>query len=89
MAELADIILNIAAVFITIAIVLASIRLIIGPSIADRIVALDSLTIISISLIVFIALFSGRVIFLDVAMIYAILSFTGVIAVARYIEGGL
>ncbi len=86
---MAEIILNIAAVFIAIAIILASVRLILGPSVADRIVALDSLTIISISLIVLIAMFSGRVIFLDVAMVYAILSFTGVIAIARYLEGGI
>ena len=86
---MADLILNIAAVFMAIAIVLASLRLILGPSIADRAVALDALTIISISLIVLISLFSNRVIFLDVAMVYAILSFTGVIAIARYMEGGL
>jgi len=86
---MAELILNIAAVFMAIAIVLASLRLILGPSIADRAVAFDSLTIISISLIVLISLFSNRVIFLDVAMVYAILSFTGVIAIARYMEGGL
>ncbi len=86
---MAELILNIAAIFMAIAIVLASLRLILGPSIADRAVAFDSLTIISISLIVLISLFSNRVIFLDVAMVYAILSFTGVIAIARYMEGGL
>ncbi|MBN2789285.1 MAG: hypothetical protein JXR69_03775 [Candidatus Delongbacteria bacterium] len=56
---------------------------------ADRVVALDTFTVISISLITLIACMSERVIFLDVGMVYAILSFIGVVAVARYLEGGL
>ncbi len=86
---MADIIMNIAVFFITGGVILAGLRLILGPTAADRVVGLDALTIISVTLIVLIALISSRVIFLDVAMIYAILSFVGVIAVARYIEGGL
>jgi len=71
------------------AMVLAFIRFLKGPTPADRVVALDGLTICGISVIVFIALFAQRVIYLDVAMVYALLSFLGVIAVARYLEGGL
>ncbi|MBN2790691.1 MAG: hypothetical protein JXR69_10920 [Candidatus Delongbacteria bacterium] len=56
---------------------------------ADRVVALDTFTVISISLIVLIACMSSRIIFLDVGMVYAILSFIGVVAVARHLEGGL
>lgn len=84
-----EIILDIAIGMMLLGVVLASLRLILGPTIADRIVALDSLTIISISMIVMIALFSHRVIYLDVAMVYAVISFAGVVAAARYIEGGL
>jgi len=53
------------------------------------VVALDAMTIAGISVIVMIAVFAGRVIYLDVAMVYALLSFLGVIAVARYLERGL
>ena len=70
-------------------ILIAAVRMILGPTAADRAVALDTLTVISISLIVMGALFAGRVIYLDVAMVYGILSFIGVVAVARYLEGGL
>ena len=62
-------------------------RFIKGPSAADRVVAFDVLTIISISLIVLGALLESRGIYLDVALVYALLSFLGVIAVARYLEG--
>jgi multicomponent Na+:H+ antiporter subunit F len=58
-----------------------------GPAAADRVVAFDVLTVISITLIVLAALTEGRGIYLDVALVYALLSFLGVIAVARYLEG--
>jgi len=72
-----------------ISLVISFIRFIKGPTCADRVVALDAMTVSGISIIVFIALFAGRIIYLDVALVYALLSFLGVIAVARYLEGGL
>jgi len=86
---LAETIMHVAMIIAMLAVLVAGIRFVLGPSAADRTVALDALTIISTSLIVFIALYTGRTIYLDVAMVYAILSFVGVIAVARYLEGGL
>jgi len=47
------------------------------------------MTIIAISIIVYLAAVSGRVIYLDVAMVYGLVSFLGVVAVARYLERGL
>jgi len=86
---LADLIIYIAAGVALLGVILASARMVVGPTAPDRTVALDTLTVISISLIVMIALFQGRVIYLDVALVYGILSFLGVIAIARYLEGGL
>jgi multicomponent Na+:H+ antiporter subunit F len=71
------------------AIVLATIRLLAGPTAADRAVALDSLTIMALSLIAIIAVIAGRIIYLDVALVYALVSFLGVVALARYLERGL
>lgn len=71
------------------AFLLALWRFVKGPAAADRVVAFDSLTIISITGILLVALAEGRGIFLDVALIYALLSFLGVIVIARYLEGGL
>jgi multicomponent Na+:H+ antiporter subunit F len=79
-----------AAFYITlISIILSFIRFLMGPSPADRVVALDAMTICGIVLIIFIALKMGRIIYLDVAMVYGLLSFLGVLAIARYLEGGL
>jgi multicomponent Na+:H+ antiporter subunit F len=82
-------IFDLAYLVTILAMLLSFVRFLLGPTPADRVVALDALTICGISLIVFIALKAGRIIYLDVAMVYALLSFLGVIAVARYLEEGL
>ena len=78
-----------AALLAGIAFLLALWRFFLGPSDADRVVAFDVLTIITISGILLVAYLEGRGIYLDVALVYALLSFLGVIAVARYLERGL
>jgi len=84
-----DILIYIAAAIAGAAFLLALYRFLKGPSAADRVVAFDVLTIVAITAIVIVALAEGRGIYLDVAVIYALLSFLGVIAVARYLERGL
>jgi multicomponent Na+:H+ antiporter subunit F len=64
-------------------------RLVLGPTLVDRIVAIDMLTIISISLIVLYAHVSGRFVYIDVALVYGLLSFLAVLAIARFLERGL
>lgn len=71
------------------AILLSTYRLLRGPTASDRVVALDALTNMTTAIIALIALLSGRFIYLDVALVYAILSFAGVIVAARYLEGGI
>ena len=83
-----DALIYLAATIAGLAFMLALYRFIKGPTAADRVVAFDVLTIISITGIVLAALAAGRGIYLDVALVYALLSFLGVIVVARYLEGG-
>ena len=70
-------------------VLLAAARLFRGPTAADRAVALDVLTLIVTPAMVAFAVVSGRGIYLDVALVYALLSFLGVIALARYLDRGL
>jgi multicomponent Na+:H+ antiporter subunit F len=84
-----DTILNIALFLMLASILLTLVRFIKGPSIVDRVISFDVLSIVSIVLIAMIAHWSFRVIYLDVAMIYGLLSFLGVIIVGRYLERGL
>jgi len=83
-----DVFIWLAAMLVGATFLLALYRFVKGPSPADRVVAFDVMTIVTISGIVLVALLEGRGIYLDVALIYALLSFLGVIVVARYLEGG-
>jgi len=84
-----NILLYISMLFIGMAMILALVRFIKGNTTVDRIISFDVLTIISIALIVLIAYTSERVIYLDVALVYGLLSFLAVIIIARYFEKGL
>jgi len=86
---MAEIILNLAIFIIMIAIALGVYRLVKGPTVVDRIIGLDLLTLVSIALIALIAHISSRFIYIDVALVYGLLSFLSVLAVARYLERGL
>jgi len=83
-----DLLLILSGIAAAAAFVLSMYRFIVGPRVADRVVAFDVLTIISVTGIVIVALVTGREIYLDVALVYALLSFLGVIVAARYLEGG-
>ncbi|HII60449.1 monovalent cation/H+ antiporter complex subunit F [Pyrococcus horikoshii] len=80
---------NVYLVLIAIATLLSMYRVFRGPTTVDRLVAVDIMTTITVGLMVLLALYYKRMIFLDVALVYAVLSFAGVIAFARYLEGGL
>jgi multicomponent Na+:H+ antiporter subunit F len=85
---MAEIILGLAFVLIFLGIVFGIIRLVIGPHTVDRVVAIDLLTIIAIAVIALLAHIANRYIYLDVALVYGLLSFLGVLAVARDLEKG-
>jgi len=81
--------INIYLAVIAIATLLSMYRVFKGPTTVDRVVAVDIMTTITTGLMVLFALYYKRAIFLDVALVYAVLAFLGVIAFARYLEGGI
>lgn len=86
---MSDMILNIAASIMILSLILSFIRFFKGPKTVNRVVSLDVIGFIAISLIGFISMVVDRSVFLDVALVYGLLSFLGVIVLARYVEGGL
>ncbi len=69
------------------ALLLGLLRLILGPHAPDRIVAADTLSVITTAGLAGLAAWFGSALYLDVALIYGVLAFVGVVAVARAIEG--
>ena len=84
-----EMIIYVAVGVMTLAMLMAMVRFVKGPSVVDRVVAFDSLTITSLVVISVIAMLSNRMIYFDVAIVYGLLSFIGVIVVAKYIQKGL
>ncbi len=74
---------------ISIGIVLCIIRMIKGPTAADRAIAMDTATTVSVALLVLLGFVFDRYIYIDVALVYSIISFVGLIAIARYLEKGI
>jgi multicomponent Na+:H+ antiporter subunit F len=63
-------------------------RLIIGPSVPDRVVALDSLGVALIAMIGLISILSDTSFFLDIILLLAILAFIGTVAFSKFLEKG-
>ena len=76
------------AIFLGVCIIIALMRVILGPRVPSRIVGLDTInTLVVVSMVVLGAAFE-QVIFIDVAIVYALLSFITTLFVAKYIEKG-
>jgi len=75
--------------FMGLALMLTLVRFIKGKTAVDRVIALDVMTISSIGLIALTAHFAERAIYLDIALLYGLLSFIAVLILAKYIEKGL
>ena len=66
--------------------VLTFIRLAKGPTLPDRVIAIDLIGVLSVCLLVLMAGVTAQQAFLDVAMVVALISFVGTVAYAQYIE---
>lgn len=81
--------LTIALVLFAIAIGLAVLRIILGPSMPDRVLALDVIGVNLISTITVFSVMFNTKHFLEVILILGILSFIGTIAYAKFVERGV
>jgi len=64
-----------------------ALRAVLGPTAPDRVVAIDALTSLMVSVLVILGVLYGASFYLDVALVYAILAFLGTLAIAKYLEG--
>lgn len=73
---------------LVLAMVIATYRLMRGPTLADRVVALDVLAILAAAFTGVLSIQWQQRVLLDVTIILALVSFVGTVAFARYIERG-
>lgn len=76
----------VAMPLLSLAIILTFIRLVLGPTLPDRVVALDLLTLLSVGMAVVYAMAHNQQRLLDLAIVLALIAFPGTIAFARYLE---
>ncbi len=78
----------ISMIILLISILIAAIRLILGPTVPDRVVGLDTINTLVIVLMILFGAYYREIIYIDVAIVYALLSFVTTILIAKYLEGG-
>jgi multicomponent Na+:H+ antiporter subunit F len=76
---------SIALVVLGVALLISIIRIVIGPTLADRVLALDLLTVVAMGFVGAIAIRTGLYLYLDIAIALALLGFLATVAFARYI----
>ena len=78
--------IQVSLALILLGLAVAMIRVVKGPSLADRVVALDMMTVTIISFCGVYAVFVDEPSFLDVAIVLALVGFLATVALARYAE---
>lgn len=78
--------LQVVAGLIVVAMALASWRLVLGPGLANRVVALDVIAVLAAALTAVFAIQFEQPVFLDVTVVLALVSFVGTVAFAHYLE---
>ncbi|MFS0751364.1 Na(+)/H(+) antiporter subunit F1 [Oceanobacillus sp. 1P07AA] len=81
-------ILMIALVIMAITLALLFIRVIIGPSIPDRILALDAIGVTLVGFIGIIMIKQDTIVYSDVVLLLSILAFVGTFALSKFLERG-
>lgn len=79
---------QITLVMLGVSLLIAMVRLVKGPSLPDRIVAMDLIGVLVVGLIVVLASSTGVQATLDAALVIALIAFLGTIAYATFVERG-
>ena len=63
-------------------------RLIVGPTFQDRLLSLSLVSVILVLMLCVLAVYLDQSFYLDIAMVYALMSFIATIGIAKYLEKG-
>ncbi|WP_375175091.1 K+/H+ antiporter subunit F [Pseudooceanicola sp.] len=86
--DLLDIALRIAFVALAFGQIMSMLRLALGPTVGDRILALDTMVINGLGLIVVLGIHQGIQVYFEVTLLIAMLGFVSTVALARFILRG-
>jgi len=80
---------SIATIIVALGMILAFVRLAKGPSLPDRVVAIDALATMGVGALVLTSITTGQAVLLDIALAMALITFLGTIALALSIQKGV
>ena len=83
-----DAVSELTLVILAVSVIVAMVRLIMGPTLPDRVVAMDLLSVVVVGFIVVLAAATGVSATLDAAMVIALIGFVATVAYAIYLEKG-
>lgn len=83
-----DAVSELTLVILAVSVIVAMVRLIKGPTLPDRVVAMDLLSVVVVGFIVVLAAATGVSATLDAAMVIALIGFVATVAYAIYLEKG-
>ncbi|MDF1857146.1 K+/H+ antiporter subunit F [Pseudooceanicola sp.] len=87
-SALLDISVVIAFVALALGQILSMVRLVLGPTSGDRILALDTMVISALGLVVMLGIYLGIQIYFEIALLVAMLGFVSTVALARFLLRG-
>jgi len=82
-------ILQVAMVFMALAMIPCMYRILVGPTILDRVVGLDAMATVMVVMLGVYSFVHESVFFLDVALVLSIISFLGTVAISKYLDEGV
>ncbi|MCD4740141.1 cation:proton antiporter [archaeon] len=77
----------VAAIIVTLFGLIALARVLKGPHIADRVVAFSTVNTLVVIAMILISAAQKSVLYVDIAIVYALLSFVGTLFIAKHLEG--
>lgn len=81
-------VIALAMVMMSLALALNLYRMIVGPALPDRILALDTMYINSIALLVLFGIYQGSMLYFEAALLIAVMGFVGTVALSKYLLRG-
>lgn len=82
-------VLNFSLIFMVLAFIPCIYRVFVGPSITDRVIAIEAITTIIIVMLGVYSYVEQSVFYMDVALVLAIISFVGMVVIAKYLDQGV
>jgi multicomponent Na+:H+ antiporter subunit F len=79
---------DISITFMVIAIIPCIYRVIKGPTIPDRVIAVDAMTTVIVVILGIYSYIQESAFFMDVALVLAIISFVGTVTISKYLDEG-